>query len=307
MIKAILRFIRFPNLVIVALTQCLIYFRLLLPVFEAHGIQPVLPLVEFLLFVLVSLMVTAGGYIINDVFDYEADLINKPEKVILYKKISIRAATWLYFGISSIGFFLAVYLALYVGKPGLTILYPIAVGGLYLYSLWLKKIPLAGNLLIAIFAIVVAWIVPYSEYASMQQLAVIAPEQKSGLDVILWAYYLFAFYTTMLREVVKDIEDVEGDALLKGKTMPLLLGVKLAKHITLVFALALFFMVAFGAYFAVKYLDSDESVYVAMSIMIPLIASIYYLYRSQEKNDFHRVSQLLKILMLIGVLALFLF
>jgi 4-hydroxybenzoate polyprenyltransferase len=111
------RLIRIPNLVIVAVTQGILYFHILLPQFTKEGIQPILPFQQFLLFILVTLLVTAGGYIINDILDYETDMINKADSVIVKNRISLQSSTWLYFSFSALGFLLAIYLAFYIRKP----------------------------------------------------------------------------------------------------------------------------------------------------------------------------------------------
>ena len=88
MLKALLRLVRFPNLVIVALTQYLLYYGLLLPAFRQYSLEPALDGEHFSLLVAVTLLISAGGYVINDIVDFRIDLINRPDKVVI--KFNVR-------------------------------------------------------------------------------------------------------------------------------------------------------------------------------------------------------------------------
>ncbi|MCB0654337.1 MAG: geranylgeranylglycerol-phosphate geranylgeranyltransferase [Saprospiraceae bacterium] len=299
-----LRLIRIPNLVIVALTQSIIYFYLILPGFKINDIRPTLPIQQFLLFILVTVLVTAGGYIINDILDYEVDLINKRDAVILHKKISLQTATWLYFSSSALGFLLAIYLAFYIHKPELVVLYPIAIGSLFMYSKLLKKMPLAGNLLIAAFAAGVAGIIGFAEFEGLQQLMEKSPETSLKIFALLGAYMLFAFYSTLFREIVKDIEDIEGDVSMNFRTLPILMGIARVKKLAMIFAVSLLLMIVAGGWLAWPAVNFIGRIVVLPVLLTTGIWSVVKLYQASNKADFHHVSQLTKLLMLTGVLLL---
>lgn len=299
-----LRLIRTPNLIIVAVTQSILYFHLLLPHFEANAITPTLPLQQFLLFILVTMLVTAGGYIINDILDYEADLINKRNSVILKEKISLQSATWLYFSFSALGFLLAIYLAFYIHKPELVVLYPIAVGSLFAYSKYLKKMALVGNLLISAFAAGVAGIIGFAELEGVMELAEPAPQTYIKIIILFWAYMLFAFYSTLFREIVKDIEDIEGDAAQKYRTLPVLMGIISVKKITMFFGISLLIMIVMGGWLAWPHLNFIGRIIILPVLIATNIWSLLRLYKAKKKSDFHIVSQLIKLLMLSGVILL---
>lgn len=150
--KHLFKLIRFPNLVIVGILQCLIYFNLLLPLLSKYGVTPGFPPLEFGLFVLVTLLITGGGYIINDLVDYEADIINKEGRVILKEKIPVSIASWIYYSTMAIGFFLALFLAFFSNNLNLLWIFPAGVSGLFFYSLVLKRNVLVGNVLVSAFA-----------------------------------------------------------------------------------------------------------------------------------------------------------
>lgn len=302
--KSFLRLIRFPNLVIVALTQLLIYYRILLPNFKSHDLVPILPQEQVWALVLTTLLLTAGGYIINDIFDYEVDIINKASKVVVQKQISVQVATWLYVFFSVSGFMCAVYLAMFVGNKGLAALYPLAMGGLFLYSLKLKGMPLLGNLIVALFAAGVAWIVPFAEAKNMAVLAIEDSTASERIAFLLGAYYVFAFYSTFLRELVKDIEDIEGDRLAHLKTLPLVLGQKKTKMFAFSLGVGLFGLVLLGIKESTLLVEKKWALAYAILLLLPLVGALYLLLKAKTKQHFHLISQLLKFMMLIGVLAL---
>jgi 4-hydroxybenzoate polyprenyltransferase len=298
------RLIRIPNLVIVAVTQGILYFHILLPQFTKEGIQPILPFQQFLLFILVTLLVTAGGYIINDILDYETDMINKADSVIVKNRISLQSSTWLYFSFSALGFLLAIYLAFYIRKPELVILFPVAVGSLFVYSKYLKKMALVGNLIISSFAAGVAGIIGFAEMEGLMELGELAPGIYVKILILFWAYMLFAFYSTLYREIVKDIEDIEGDAKQNFRTLPVLLGIKKVKKISFFFGISLLVMMLMGAWFAWPVLNLIGRVVVLPILLATGIWSLIKLNRAEKKSDFYIVSQLIKVVMLAGVLML---
>lgn len=301
----LLNLIRWPNLVIVALTQILIFNWVLLPSFVQYNIRSSLNQDQFFLLSLVTVLLTAGGYIINDIYDRETDSIDKPERVIIGKSIDLPTAYWLYFVVHLIGFLLALYLAFVVEKPGYVGLFPLASTGLYLYSRWLKRMPLWGNLLIALYCSGVAGIIWFAERVAFAELAI---AERSYLQVggVLVTYLGFAFLTTLFREIVKDMEDVDGDTRGGYRTAPIAWGLHTARQLaTSIGLLILLFLLAAGWYFW-KYLDAPVSGVVLMVLSLPMCLLLYKLVQATEKQHFHQVSQWSKILMLSGILILFL-
>ena len=162
--------LRVPNLIIVILTEWLLYRYVLLPAYDLADISPSLNATQILILALITALITAGGYIINDIADHKIDLINRPQKVIIRKKISIEVAYLLYFVISIFGFILSFYLGLKTGNIHLLFLYPIAVMGLFLYSVSFKKLALIDNLVVSFFCAGVAGIIAVAERKSIAKL-----------------------------------------------------------------------------------------------------------------------------------------
>ncbi|MBX2871835.1 MAG: geranylgeranylglycerol-phosphate geranylgeranyltransferase [Saprospiraceae bacterium] len=299
------KLIRWPNLVIVALTQILIFNWVLLPSFEQYNIRSSLDQNQFFLLSLVTLLLSAGGYIINDIYDRDIDKIDKPERLIIGKEIDLPTAYWLYFVIHLIGFLLALYLAFVVEKPGYVGLFPLASTGLYVYSRWLKRMPLWGNLLIALYCSGVAGIIWFAERNAFTELA-IAERTYQKIGAVLITYLVFAFLTTLFRELIKDMEDIEGDSGGGFRTAPIVWGMNTCRQLVSVLGVViLFFLLAAGWFFWQK-LGSPVSGVVLMVMSLPMCLLLFKLTQANEKKHFHQLSQWAKLLMLSGILILFL-
>jgi len=301
----LLNLIRWPNLVIVALTQILIFNWVLLPSFEQYNIRSSLNQDQFFLLMLVTLLLSAGGYIINDIYDREIDKIDKPERLIVGKSVDLPSSYWLYFVVHLIGFLLALYLAFVVEKPGYVGLFPLASTGLYVYSRWLKRMPLWGNLLVSLYCSGVAGIIWFAERAAFTELA-IAEQTHQKIGSILLTYLIFAFLTTLFREVIKDMEDIDGDARGKFRTAPIAWGLNATRQLVSGIGIAiLVFLLAAGWYFW-QNLESPVSGVILMIMSLPMCLLLYKLGQATKKEDFHQLSQWSKLLMLSGILILFL-
>ena len=210
--KPILRLVRFPNLVIVVLTQYLLQYAILKPAIHPLGMMPVLPHFEFFLLVLSTVLIAAGGYVINDIEDIEIDKLNKPEKKRIVGRVYSLKTSWLiYWFCTILGFLISLYLAFYVKNIVQLMIYPVAVGLLFAYSRWFKKQVLIGNLVVSFFCAFVAWVVFYAQNLSSIFTIFLKTHWLDSVRLTFMGYAAFAFFSTLFREIVKDIEDAEGD------------------------------------------------------------------------------------------------
>ena len=303
-IFSIARLLRLPNLLIVAITQYLLYYALILPALNRHNILPLLPEPQRSLFVLVTILLTAGGNVINDIIDFKIDLINRPDKVVINRYISIQAAYWLYFSNLLIGFILAFYLGLFVGNVALVNIYPLAAILLFVYSYSFKKKVLIGNLLIAFFCAGVAGIIWFAEREALGQLMIADVALGSQLvNIIIW-YICFAFLSTAYRELIKDMEDILGDVGRNCKTLPIVYGVPIAKKVAFFFGGSLFLFVLVMLVIERALFSYLSLVVLLVLVLAPLGYSFYSLYKAEDKQQFHQLSQLAKLIMLGGLVML---
>ena len=217
-----LNLIRWKNLVMITLVQILIKYALLLPFYESHGVVTTLNGLAFSLLVLATVCIAAGGYVINDIYDVAADTINKPEKVIINKHISEKNALTLFIVLNIIGVGLGFYLSNGIGKSGYFVIFFIASALLYLYSSYLKKILFAGNIVVSFVVALSLLLVGIFEL--LPAITTNNRDVQITFFKIILDYAIFAFMINLVREVVKDIEDIDGDYKAGMQTLPIILG-----------------------------------------------------------------------------------
>ncbi len=303
-IFALARLVRLPNLIIVALTQYLLYYFLFFNHFQEFGIPVRMGDLHFAQLVLVTVLLTASGYVINDVMDLEADKINKPKKMVVSRYIRRRTALWIYFCLQTVGFFLAVYLGFYVGNLRLLTLYPTAAVGLYIYSSHLKRKPMAGHLLISVYCAGVAMVVLLSELPGFLQLRQMAPELSKLLLNVVIAYALFAFLTTLLRELIKVMEDEDGDRQAGYHTTVIAWGQEKVIGFCMMLGIILLVLLGIYLYYFSQHFVPWKAGLITSVLAAPTLLILYYLSKVSKSTNFKKLSRLTKLLMLLGVLVL---
>jgi 4-hydroxybenzoate polyprenyltransferase len=278
-ISAFIKVIRYPNLLIMAATQLL----------SAAWLTPddaiVWENISLWFALLATLCIAAGGYIINDIFDFEADTVNKPDKVIIssQNKSNFGLA---YYGISVLGILFGLASSLYVG-----LICFVMVALLYFYSYKLKKTVLLGNIAVAVMSATVLLI-----------LLFIFPEIET---VAIWVYAAFAFFTTLVREITKDIEDVEGDKQANYPTLPVVKGTSFAKKIAVVQAILLLMCMLVFAIWCLLNLRLLAFYYLVIFTIIPTVGLVLLLYWAKEKKHYSQASLLSKLIMLLGIISMY--
>ncbi len=299
-----LQLFRVPNLLIVALTQYLLQYLVLLPVLQMAGVTPLLDHFHFFLLVTTTVIIAAAGYVINDMMDQEMDLINKPEKLVVGKIISRKKASLLYWSFNITGAIIAGYLADFAGNKKLFFIYPAAVLLLYFYSKKFKQKPLLGNVVVSAFCAGVAGIVLFSERSSYQQLFNVQPILANKITLLFTGYIVFAFFSTLLREIIKDIEDMEGDKRLGLQTFPIIYGLRPTKIMAGGIAVFMILFLCIGSYWLFVTEEKMAAFFALSGICLPLILIVNYLFKAEIKEQFSRLSQLVKMVMLAGLVLL---
>lgn len=293
-----LRVIRFPNLIIIALSQFLVRYCLIIPAFQTqynytNYFPSHLSKLQFSLLVLSTVLIAAAGNIINDVFDIYTDDINKPGKNLIGKLISADAAKNLFYVLCSIGIIIGFYLAFKIGKPVMGFIQAFAAGSLWMYSTYYKKKVLAGNILVALLSALVLLLVGFFE-----------PEFYPNI-IYLLIYSGFAFAISLIREIIKDMEDLEGDERTQRKTLPVLAGIGRSKIVVLVLLFATVAALAFVLYTFFYHSTVISFWNLVALVEIPFFALTYLVISAREKRDFHFASTFAKLIMIVGVFSLF--
>ncbi len=293
-----LRLIRFPNLALIAISQVLVRYCLIIPAYKTAfnytGIHPThLTKIDFILLALSTLLIATAGNIINDVFDVRADEINKPGKNSIGKLISAETGKKLYYIFCFIGIVTGLYLAFKIEKPVMGFINVFAAGSLWMYSSYYKKRLLIGNVIIGLLSAL-----------ALLTVGLFEPEFYANITYLL-IYSGFAFALTLIREIIKDMEDLDGDERTQCKTLPVMVGIKKSKTVVL-FLIALTAIII--GYILITYFYENKVIsfwnLVAM-FEIPFLALAYLVISASEKKDFHFASTFTKIIMMLGVFSLF--
>ena len=294
-----LNLIRYQNLLFIALVQIIIKYGL----FHPFGIDITLNWFGFFLLVLATLCIAAAGNIINDIYDVEIDKINKPHKVLIGKKITERSANNLYIILNVIGVAIGFYLANIIGRPAFAALFIVFSALLYLYASYLKGMLLVGNLLIS--ALVAMSLIIVALFDLLPAITPANQATQSTIFSIVLDYSLFAFALNFIREIVKDVQDINGDKKGEMNTLAIALGRRRTTLIVFILGVLMVFGVIFYMY---KYLYSQQVLllYFLFAIIAPLIFFCIKTFTATEK-DFPFLSTLLKIIMFTGMCSMLLF
>jgi len=244
-----------------------------------------------------------GGYLINDIYDIESDKINKPDKVYITTIISIKNGLFLYFLTSITGLILGLYLSVNKNLNHLSGYFIVTVIILFVYTKILKKLPLIGNVIVALLVSLPIFLV-YEFDHSMISIKDIF--DNLFLSIIIFFYLLFAFLTTLIREIIKDLQDIKGDNKLKLKTLPIMIGKKRTINflIFLSFLLQLLLLLVL-----IDSFKNDQYLILFFLITLSLLVAylIYKLRVPFKNNQYQLLSSLMKTIMLVGVLSMTVF
>ena len=292
-----LQLIRWKNLVMIALIQLL--FRYVY--FPTFAIDTSLDNLHFSLLVLATLCIAAAGNIINDIYDIKADSINKPTKLLITSPRRKKTANLLYVILNVIGFVLGLYISIVIGYSSFVGIFVLTALLLKWYSSYLKKKPLIGNIVVSVLISLSILIVGFFDIIP-------AITEENGIRQYhgfysLVDYALFAFMLNFLREIIKDIEDVNGDLSLKMKTLPIIFGRKRTRNIA--------FGLSFVPLITVTLYTFDNFsrlplvlAYMLIVVMLPFMYFMSKLLYAKRKADYRYLSRLLKVIMLLGILSI---
>jgi 4-hydroxybenzoate polyprenyltransferase len=312
LITAFLRLVRLPNLVMIAVTQLLFKLTFLHPFStqDEAGAFSAFKGIHFLMLMVSSLLIAAAGNIINDYFDRNIDEINKPEKKIIDKLIKRRWAIVMHIAFSLIAILLGFYVDSKTPVFWLGFSNTICVLLLFAYSISLKKKLLVGNVLISLLT---AWVILVCFLCYYRSLGC------KHCDPFEWAaeirrfmrisflYAGFAFVISLIREVVKDMEDMEGDKKYGCKTIPIAWGIPASKVFVAVWLVVLIGMISIVQIYVWQLGWYWSAAYSILLIIAPLVWTLRKLYLAQIPKDYHQLSTIIKLVMLAGLTSMIFF
>lgn len=298
---AFLRLVRWQNLLFIVITQCCYEYGIYLPIYKTHNTG------QFIFLVMASVLIAAAGYIINDYFDLNIDQINKPDKVVVNHGVSRRWAIFWHMLLSLLGFFFTV-----LALPPSLFWYLVLANLLCIILLWLystnfKRQLLIGNVVISLLTSWVILIVFFSK--SPLSLESVATIDTSSIRLfrLTMLYASFAFIISLVREVLKDMEDRIGDQQYGCRTMPIVWGLQASRVFVYVWLIVLsgsllllqLYVVAYGWWLSITYC--------ILLIILPVGMVVRKLSTAQTQQDFHHLSQRIKFIMFTGILSMLFF
>lgn len=301
------RLVRLPNLITVALFQSLLHYALVVPYLESHGVPLGLSDAHFAILVIATVCMAAGGNAINDYFDVSADRINRPKRMVVGVSVDRRFALLCHVLLTLIGLFAGLYLAFVLRRPSLMLIFVAVPTILWFYSTHLKRMVLVGNIAVAFLIALTGYLVVSTDFAAIDRVSgpgITDREPLSHLWYLVCVYCIFGFIATLGREIIKDLEDVEGDRATKCRTLPVEMGVGYSKAVAVMVELFLVFCLALalGEYGGTTLLLALYSIF---AVAVPTIALCVFVVRAKERKHFTRASLLAKVVMLAGVLSIF--
>ena len=310
----IFKIIRWKNLVIISLSQIFIKFF-----FIDFFIQKDQLLNEnFVILLIVTILIAASGYIVNDIYDYNLDQINKPEKVVLGKFLKSRDAIIIYMMFNCLAIVLSIFLCMKIEQEIYILVFLLIIYCLWLYSKKLKKYKTIGNILIAFFISLSILNVPLFSYKN------ILSDDRFFVFLIISIFSVLAFLINVKREIIKDIEDIEGDKIHKVKSLPIIFGTKKSKLVTIIIGIILMLAISSLITFQILILRSDLLLdvggnqfsnpqiwganYISIIYMFIILIMFFYvellILNATTKTNFTKASKLLKYLMLLSLLSI---
>lgn len=291
-----LKLIRYQNLLMLALMQLIFRYGFL----KLENIPLALADWQYLLLVLSTVLLAAGGYVINNIFDQATDHDNKPDTVIVGRSISEAHAYNIYVALNITGVGIGFYLSNVIQKPGFASIFIMIAAALYFYATSLKQMVLIGNIVVAALLSCSVIIIGIFDL-----FPVITPENQpmmANLFSILLDFAVFAFMINFIREIVKDLEDVNGDYNQGMSTLPIVLGISRTAKITfgLSFIPILVILVYINTYL-IPLLYA--TIYMFLFILGPLFYFMIKIWTAKKQKEFHSLSLLLKWILFFGILS----
>lgn len=292
-----------------------IRYGIIIPLLQGSNLLPVMPQSDFWLMILATVLIGAAGYAINDYFDQKIDAINKPHKIVIGKQIHRRVAILFHWILSGLGVIIGIFLAYRVQLWWVVIVYFAVVYVFWSYSVSIKRKAILGNIAVSVMAFMVPFQVMLFEFAWYLRNHDVWPDDKPTLKLFIYIiglvtiYSGFAFLTNFAREIIKDFEDIRGDLRYGRQSLPITLGPIKAKWIVQIsnILVILSIIVLYLKFLAFKDHWYLYFLFLLIGIVIPITIVIYTTYKAREVNMYKKPGNILKFVMLMGIVFCFIF
>jgi len=298
------KLIRVHNLFIIGLTLYLIRYCVIFPIAELNNIPLQISDFEFFLSVFSLILIGAGGYIINDYFDTLVDRRNRRSRNVVGKSIKRRVAMILHIIANTIGVLIGLYLSFLFKSFYLGLINIIYATLLWFYSTHFKHQPLTGNVLISVLTGLLPLIVVFYELPLIANAYIESGEttklQITYIFFLPLGFSVFGFLTNLIREIVKDMEDIRGDLFVGSKTLPIAIGIRNTKTVLVILILITLVLLAYVQ--SIFSFEASSFFYFLLLVQLPLVYATIRLLSSNLNKDYHLISKILKLVMITGIL-----
>ncbi len=297
---SIFAMLRVPNLLIIALTFLLLRYLVFIPVYAEYSLLPGMGNANYVLLIIATMLIASAGYTINDYFDVMTDSINKPQKLYIGKQIKPGTALATAIMMSSIALILAIWLttALQSWLPIIILLIALIVA--WWYAIILKKSFMWGNIAVSCMSagtIAMAWLIE-------KQCSVLPEAVSERISGIIVAISVFAFMLSLLREIVKDMEDLEGDKFIRCHSLPIVKGIPFTKNVLFILAAITFALLIIAQIYLFQSTKIIALLWLLLAVEIPFGFFTLKLNKAESKADFHALSSMLKWIMVGGIASI---
>ena len=255
---------------------------------------------NYILLIFATVCIAAGGYVINNIMDQDTDEIAKPQNRVVGVSVTETVAYNWYIGLTIVGVGIGFYLSNVIYKPTFASMFILVATLLYMYATSFKQIPVLGNVVVALMLSTSIIIIGLFDILP----AIDADNRfrmKEAFDILMH-YAIFAFIINLIREIVKDMEDMDGDYQTGINTLPNAIGIQKTKIIVGVLTVISIGILAY--YVNSNLFELDYVVYYAMILIVgPLIYFGVKLLNATTKKEFHHLSLVLKIILFFGILS----
>ncbi len=309
MILHLFKLIRVKNLLIIAFTQYLMRYAVIFPMLESRGYESQFSNLNFFLLVLTTMLIAAAGYAINDYFDTSTDMLNRPKTVVVGKHIKRRSVMNLHIILNITAIVIGFYISWQINLWKLVYIYILITGLLWFYSSSYQKMFLVGNVIVALLTAMVPLMTVLYEIPPLnaKYYDVLLMINDNFYDVFFWiaGFSIFAFITTLNREIIKDTEDFEGDNAYGSRSLPVVAGIKTSKIVTASISFLTIVLIIFTYFYLIhipQNVDFVSIIYIAILLVFPNLFLIFKIFKAKEKRDWKIIGDISKLIMLFGVL-----
>lgn len=315
-VRDYLMLVRWQNLLMTAIVLFVMEKWVATPILCAAYFGEQLPWWLLTLLMLATVLITAGGYVINDYFDVKIDQINRPDRLIVTRSLTKPEAMRLFQVLTAAGIVCGIVASICLRSWVTAVIFVFVPGLLWFYSASYKRQFLVGNLIVALAAALCPLLIAIANVAWLKHLY----GDVNGIDVLslttlphdlyLWigGFAAFAFWGTFIREIIKDMQDVTGDRELECHSLPVVLGEPATKGIVTALLLAMAGAIIWLAWWVIPFPNGWNSLharYVVLGLLVPIACELWLLWSARIPSDYRTAQSVMKFVLLMGVLYSF--